>query len=218
MVISRLCCGDSSHSSIGPLWPLNVDTSQFRSNKCTQPYESQMIIWLLPFVEHVMLASCNRKWKWFNGHLGAASGQTRQKDICIRDAPSQLLWLLRWVFPDRHFPWGRRNWIFATASPQRKGNYTHTHKIRLWNMYTWFMSYKCDYNSRNPPINLFTSKIAITPYICCTRFSFESCRVCFACTIYRTIASFPSILPSVLHRPIDRIVFDSLVRHYVCTI
>lgn len=43
-VINRLCCRDSSHSSMGPTWPLNVDASQLRSKICIQPYESQMII------------------------------------------------------------------------------------------------------------------------------------------------------------------------------
>lgn len=66
-VIRRLCWRDSSQSSMGPTWPLNVDASQLRSKMCIQPYESQMIIWLLPFVVHFMLASYQKhreREKW----------------------------------------------------------------------------------------------------------------------------------------------------------
>lgn len=56
-VMRRLCCRDNSQSSMGPTWPLNVDASQLRSKICIQPYESQMIIWLFPFVVHFMVAS-----------------------------------------------------------------------------------------------------------------------------------------------------------------
>lgn len=40
------------------MWAWNVFASQFRSKMCMRPYESQIIIWLLPLVAHLISASC----------------------------------------------------------------------------------------------------------------------------------------------------------------
>lgn len=58
-VINKLWWCSNSHKLMALSCALYVITSQFRLNKCMQPYESHTITWLLPLVVHVISASCN---------------------------------------------------------------------------------------------------------------------------------------------------------------